>query len=307
MKLSDLFQIEYGQHEYNSKENLSKGKTPLISSQATDRGCFGFFDISAKYKPPILTIPRTGSIGYANVQDFPCCVDDNCLVLIPKQKMSIAILYEVAANIRKEKWRYKYGRQITPKRLGNTEIKLKNIQINVSKLSKFNIPIFLKNLQKTKYGIFKISDIFEVETGQFHKIEDLEEGNIPLISCSTEDMGITGFYKIPFEKTYTEKITVAYDGKPLFASFHLYRFAAYDNVGILIPKQKTPHEVLIFITNTINQLQWKYSYGRKCYREKLKKLKIPLPIKDDLIDCEYILNVFKSFNNWNKIKNQLID
>ena len=41
MKLNKLFEIEYGQHEYNSKSNLIKGNIPLISSQGVDNGCYG--------------------------------------------------------------------------------------------------------------------------------------------------------------------------------------------------------------------------------------------------------------------------
>ena len=85
MKLEQLFNINYGQREYHSKENLDNGETLLISSQGGDNGCYGFFDIEVKFKLPFITVPSTGSIGEAFVQLYPCCVDDNCLVLIPKK------------------------------------------------------------------------------------------------------------------------------------------------------------------------------------------------------------------------------
>jgi len=122
MKLSQLFKIHYGQKEFHNKENLDVGKSLLISSQATDNGCYGFFEIKAKLKPPFITVPSTGSIGEAFVQIYPCSVDDNCLVLEPKTELSIDYLFYISSAIRSQKWRYRYGRQITPTRLGELDI-----------------------------------------------------------------------------------------------------------------------------------------------------------------------------------------
>ena len=73
MKLKSLFTIGYGQREYHSKQGLIKGSTIMISSQSTDNGCYGFFDVPIKYKAPFIAIPSTGSVGEATVQEFDCC------------------------------------------------------------------------------------------------------------------------------------------------------------------------------------------------------------------------------------------
>ncbi len=123
MKLKDIFTIEYGQREYHSKEGLKKGKTIMISSQSTDNGCYGFFDVPVRYKAPFITIQSTGSVGEATVQEFDCCVDDNCLILTPKEKMDLTELYFIAAVLRLSKWRFSYGgRKVTPPRIEEMEI-----------------------------------------------------------------------------------------------------------------------------------------------------------------------------------------
>lgn len=123
MKLGELFEIEYGQREYHSKEHLIKGNTIVISSQSTDNGCYGFFDVTIKYKAPFITIPSTGSVGEATVQEFDCCVDDNCLVLMPKKKMNLTELYLIASIMRLSKWRFSYGgRKVTPARIEGMDI-----------------------------------------------------------------------------------------------------------------------------------------------------------------------------------------
>jgi len=123
MKLKDFFTIGYGQREYHSKANLKSGNTLLISSQFTDNGCYGFFDIPIKYTAPFITVPSTGSVGEATVQEFDCCVDDNCLVLIPIKPIPLTDLYFFAGIIRLSKWRFGYGgRLVTPPRIEEMEI-----------------------------------------------------------------------------------------------------------------------------------------------------------------------------------------
>lgn len=134
MKLKKLFDINYGQREYHSKEHLKEGKVIVISSQSTDNGCYGFFDVPIKYKAPFITIPSTGSVGDATVQEFDCCVDDNCLVLMPKKKLNLTKLYFIAAILRLSKWRFSYGgRKVTPARI--EEMEIPNIKIPIKYVS----------------------------------------------------------------------------------------------------------------------------------------------------------------------------
>ncbi len=125
--IEEFFSISYGQKEYESKDGLQPGKTVLISSKGEDKGCYGLFNIPPFYKAPIVTVPRTGTIGHAFVQEYDCCANSDCIVLIPKDpKTTLSQLYQVAAQIRKIKWKYNYGRKITPERLSKEEITLFN-------------------------------------------------------------------------------------------------------------------------------------------------------------------------------------
>lgn len=300
MKLNELFDINYGQREYHSKENLDKGDTLLISSQGVDNGCYSFFNVPVKFQPNFVTVPSTGSIGMAFVQTHPCCVDDNCLVLIPKKEMPIEYLYYVSSKIRNQKWRYRYGRQITPTKLGELEIidvNDFNVQINYNEMVKELTPEKKEIIDidyNTNKKEFLLSELFDIQTGDFHSINELEKGNTPLISCSDVDNGIVGFYDIPNEKTHKNKITVAYDGKPLTAKYHPYKFTAYDNVGILIPKTKLRKTTLLFVTLILNIERWRYSYGRKCYKNKLDKTTIKLPVnKNNELDEDYIEEIME--------------
>ena len=116
---------EYGQKELHDKGWLEKGKDIIIASGGVENGLYGFYDFAPRYKTPVITCPSSGSICQAFVQEFPCSAYDNTLVLIPNTDTEPELLYYIAALLRLERWRYRYGRQITPPRLGNLKIDMK--------------------------------------------------------------------------------------------------------------------------------------------------------------------------------------
>ncbi|HEY5048309.1 MAG TPA: hypothetical protein VII49_09835, partial [Rhizomicrobium sp.] len=76
-----------------------------------------FFEFEGLMEAPFATVPGTGSIGEAFVQEWPCGVTDHCYLLVPKEGVARELLYVACATIRHEKWRYSYGAQITPRRI----------------------------------------------------------------------------------------------------------------------------------------------------------------------------------------------
>jgi hypothetical protein len=124
-----------------------------------------------------------------------------------------------------------------------------------------------------------IDTLFEVHSGDFHAIKELDPGTVPLVSCGDTNNGVVGYFDIPKEFTYQNAITVAYNGSwPLLTKFHPYRFGAKDDVAVLIPRSETGRETLIYVAVMLNRLTWRYSYGRKCFRQKLQNVTIPIPV-----------------------------
>lgn len=154
---------------------------------------------------------------------------------------------------------------------------------------------------QSKYVEIRITKLFKepIETGHFHKSSALDEGNIPLISCSSLNNGVEGYFEIPLEKTYKHAITIASDGQPLATFYHYYTFAAKDNVMVCFAKEKLRFQTMLFIVMQLNRLRWRFSYGRKCYLNKKEKVKIYLPLKDDgKIDEDYIEYLVKKRRAW---------
>ncbi len=131
---------------------------------------------------------------------------------------------------------------------------------------------------------FLIGDLFDLSPGAFHATSELEAGSIPLVSCGEENNGVIGYYDIPSESTHRRALTVSFNGFPLTTNFHPYLFGAKDDVAVLVPKTPLSDGTLIYIAALLNSMKWRYSYGRKCYREKLRYVRLPLPSKSTVID-----------------------
>ncbi len=315
MNLIRVFSIRYGQQKLYNKENLDSGSALLVSSQGVDNGCYGFFDISSKYKPPFITVPRTGSIGEAFVQMYPCAVDGNCLVLEPKQELPIEYFFYIAFQIRTGKWRYRYGRQITPDRLAKLE---------VISPEDFKTDVSYENLVHTLYPkmsqhlynpenvsqtrIFQIDELFDPQRGHFHAIDRLEEGIFPTVSRVSDNNGVVGFYNKPANAKVFPKGIITVSTVTGDAFVQQTPFIATDNVVMCIPKRPLRISTLLYIVTLLNKVKWRYSYGRQCYKTNLQKTVLSLPIiNDDVIDENYIERIVTTLPYWDEYKARLLN
>jgi hypothetical protein len=127
----------------------------------------------------------------------------------------------------------------------------------------------------------------------------MDDGDIPLISTSATNNGVEKYVSVPAEQSHINAITIASDGTPLTSYYHYYRFVAKDNVMVCFPRKKYRFTTLLYITTLLNRLRWRFSYGRKCYLNKVEKIKIYLPVNNaDEIDEDYIEYILKSFPSW---------
>lgn len=130
----------YGEKDLHDKRWLKNGNDIIISSAGAENGLYGFYRYKPIHNRPVLTCPSTGSISQAFVQEFPCSVDDNTLVFIPKQETDCEMLYYISAMMRLQGWRYRYGRQVTPTRLNNMDIDLSYYDKESIKVFRHNLP-----------------------------------------------------------------------------------------------------------------------------------------------------------------------
>jgi len=141
--IGGMFDIFYGLKELHSREGISPGRSLVISPTEEYNGCYGWLEFQPLLKAPFVTVAQTGSIGEAFVQMEPCAPNDDCLVLLPKigNKLHLAHLVIAAGTIHTERWRFTYGRKLTPQRICDFPIPSDDDLVEWTKLK-------IKDLQK---------------------------------------------------------------------------------------------------------------------------------------------------------------
>lgn len=119
--IGQYFDIFYGQKELHSRDGMAPGDSLIISPTEQYNGTYGWLQFDNLIQPAFVTVAQTGSIGEAFVQTEPCGVNDDCLILLPKENSRLpeSTLFIAAALIRLERWRFSYGRKLTPARISN--------------------------------------------------------------------------------------------------------------------------------------------------------------------------------------------
>lgn len=156
--LGNHFTIYYGQKELHNKEGLEPGNSLIVSSRGEDNGCYGFFGFENLIAPPFATVPSTGSIGMGFVQHWPCGVTDDCLLLLPHEDTPLEALYVAAAVVRLERWRFNYGRKITPERIARFKLPLS--------------PLILSWIKQRRADMLRLSNSILNSFGDNHEIKE---------------------------------------------------------------------------------------------------------------------------------------
>ncbi len=116
----DMFEVKKGIGAY--RENLSSGRTPLISATGGDNGILDYVELAPTFIAPAITVERVGGRAFIQLRDF-ATVPADISVLVPRNgSMSLSRLFMIASLINAERWRYSYGRKLTAGRLKKMRI-----------------------------------------------------------------------------------------------------------------------------------------------------------------------------------------
>lgn len=307
--IGDLFDAEYGQKGLDSVDDLAEGKTMLISSAGEDNGCIGFYDIQPYYKKPFITVPRTGSVCEANVQLHKCCVNSNVIVLLPREEIEIGILYQVAHQIRLNKWRYTfYGRTVTPEKIKRQKIRLEEIPTDFKKLFGNLTPetVSKKAIEKKKMKMVSVTDLCTIDKKEgIPQNEISSEGNIPYVSSSSKDNGVILFTD---EKPNAEpkSLTVAKDGNDGYSFYQPYPFLTSIHNYILRTKNNYPSFLLLYVGAVIKKRAYCYNHYYPLSKKHLERIEIPMPLNEKgEYDLDYIQKIVENAYGYKELKKYL--
>lgn len=134
---------------------------------------------------------------------------------------------------------------------------------------------------------FRVGDIFECETtGGIASKNNLTEGNIPYITRSAENNGVSGTCGNIEKIVRGNCITIGAEG---FTAFYQKNdFVAGNKVYTLRHPQM--NEIIgLYLSSVLNVLSSKYSFADARILDKIKEEKVLLPVKKiDEIDFEYM-------------------
>ena len=165
----------------------------------------------------------------------------------------------------------------------------------LEKITKKEVP----KLEDKKWDKFKIEDIFNIESTKFKQnIMDLKEGEIPLVSSTEYNNGVSGFYDIEDKYLDSNFISINNDGSVGFAFYHDYKCVITNHCRKLKFKEEKYRYnefISLFVCNQIMEQKDKYNFGYAFGLNRLKRQYIMLPIDDSgNIDYEYMEQFVKN-------------
>jgi type I restriction-modification system DNA methylase subunit len=160
--------------------------------------------------------------------------------------------------------------------------------------------------QPKAWKTFVVTDFFDLARGHFHSIADLDPGENPTISRVSTDNGLVGFYDKPDKAKIWPAGTISVSTVTGDAFIQPVPFIATDNVVLCTPRADYASvglEWRLFAQLMINQMKWRYSYGRQCYKRKFAKTEIVMPVKDNgELDLPYMKAVVHSTPHWTLVE-----
>ncbi|KAB2946961.1 MAG: restriction endonuclease subunit S [Candidatus Methanoperedens sp.] len=313
-RYDELFYIQKGKRIIN--RDTQPGTTPCIRPIDSNNGVDRYIDIKPNHSENTITVNYNGSsVAETFYQPIPYFALDDVNILYPKNnfRLNMFIAMFLITLIRKEKYRFNYGRKWKLERMNESIIKLpvkENGEPDIEFMEKYikslmssTKPISNKNLICTKIELdvsqwkyHKLSDLFEITGSKRTPLRTLEgsygKGKYPYVTTQATNNGVGGFYDFKANDGNILTVDSAVIG---YCSYQPLDFSASDHVEKLIPRFKLNKYNAMFLTTVINSEKYRYNYGRKASQDRMSKTQIKLPTKTDgTPDFDFMENYIKS-------------
>ena len=287
MKLIEIFDVEIGVGlHFNKMDETEKSEgIPYVSRSSRNNGVSAYVREIEGIKPNeghTLSVASSGSVLETFYQPIPYYSGHDLYVLKPKNKLSDKEMLAYAVYIRGNKFRYNYGRQAN-KTLADIEVPSpQDVQKRVMQLSipkqPSTKPVHKTNLflNARKWEFFQYDDIFEIRKGRRLTKANMKPGSTPFIGSIDSNNGYRQYVSSkPNHPGNT--ITVNYNGSVAEVFYQPNPYWASDDVNVLYPKFELNPYIGLFLCTIIRQEKFRYSYGRKWHRKRMKDSIIHLP------------------------------
>mgnify|MGYP001189478292 FL=1 len=291
-KLSEIFEIDYPNTNIFYKNVPDKNGINFVSAKATDNGIAGRVKFTKEFKiypAKSITVPLKGSVLEPSLQTEKFYCAHQIAVLTPLIELKERELLFYVYCIKKNKFKFNYGRQADrtfknllvpelneiPKWVYESEYFNKKINfMDKFKLSKSDIKI--KNVQNLK--LVKLKDLFDISYG--NSLDEYKctriEGGISFVSRSSKNNGIVSqVMEINGEKINEKyQLTFAASGSVGATFLQPNNFYTSYHIFILKPKFEMNFQELLYFATALKLNEYKFNYGRQANRS-LPDLLIP--------------------------------
>jgi len=287
------------------------GNVAYVGNSLEDNGVVGYVEPLPQDKVFEFPAIVVSAFCEATLQlpPFIACgrAGNGLVVLEPLAPMTLGQMAFVAAYInRAVRWRFNWYRQTTANRLKNLSVPDDTPDLP------FDVAGALPDIEAVdqhewtlKTVHFELSELFQMEPGDYHVLSELPPGSVPVVSCGEAENGIAGYFDVPGPYN-RDKLTIALNGSPLLTKYHPYEFAAKDDVAVCTAKNPLRLTTLLFIQVALNRERWRYSYYRKCYMDKLRRLRLLLPAANGELDEDTMEKVWDNTPYWAFLRHRLL-
>ena len=298
-------------------DDCEPGNIPLISSGSTNNGIVGYIDEKGDGKAQIfkancITVDMFCNAFYQN-GDFYAVSHGRVNILCPKFKCNLQIGLFICSIIKKEQFKYSYGRAVYSSEIARMIIKLPSTPDNEPDWN--YMEQYIKSLNhkpiatanRGGYGShtlgvetwkdFCLGDYFEIKKGKRLTSDEQTEGSTPYIGAIDSNNGIANY--IGQDAIHAgNTISLSYNGSVGEAFYQPKPFWATDDVNVLYFRKENGvafnKYIALFVCAVLRQEKYRYSYGRKWVLESMKSTVIKLPEKSGKPNWSYMEDYMKS-------------
>ena len=272
-------------------DDCEPGNIPLISSGSTNNGIVSYIDEKGDGKAQIfkancITVDMFCNAFYQN-KDFYAVSHGRVNILYPKFKFNLHIGLFICNIIKKEQFKYSYGRAVYSSEIARMIIKLPATAVGLPDwdfMEQYIKSLNHKPLTTANQGgygshtlgveswkPFKVNELFEVKYGinmELNTCIEAEDGDpdaINFVARTESNNGVSARVK-PVEGKVPQPagiITCAGGGSVLSTFLQEEPFYSGRDLYLLIPLQPMSKLAKLFCVTVLKANKYRYSYGRQ--------------------------------------------
>lgn len=307
-KITDLFAVERGVSP--TKRQRKVGNTPLVTASARNNNISAYVNLPPNHKAGCITLPYDGSIGHACYQTEDFLLGSAVYALVPHIPISREVGVFICTLLRRESFRYNYGRKWNSTRLAADRLLLpvdSNGSPHWSEMERIVSTITgIPNVDKIAdsaqtriplsdsgtWGDYRLGDLFNIEKGIYVPTREQVGGHTPVITSTAHNNGVGRHSNVP-PMFKAGSMTISRNGSVGEAFYQDEDFFASDNTHVLTPIFEADRFAKMFLCSVIELEKPKYGYGRVWSLGRMRETVIKLPSLNGEPDWNYMSNYMK--------------